>query len=358
MIIIPIHIFLDDKPINIPKILDEKYFGIKRRNIQNAVNKKTALSEDSKKKAYKKISSFCDDIPGLTMVASEEEFSGSITALNPIKFLNCIQDDYTQYYKQIVKGMYELDAQLESEVEKIKTKPPNTQVGLFWELLSDTNFPGTMFKGNLFEETNNKIQNIQITLRRIMVDVLFYILTAYEVEYNHHFLKRQNGDKPLFLKFLPFYHEKTLQNPSKLWFDRLQMLNGFETLQDFARAIPQLSVPPTHKDIDSQKRMLRKWRSGKDKELPSWENINSIAESIVKKQNLSMDDLESYQEQCRFAYAYVKIFQKLSNRLMDSESQELFGMDNIDVIEFFERYLYWHNYHAVLFMETSINTCP
>lgn len=351
MIIIPIHIFFDDRPTNIPKILDEKYFGIKRRNIQNAINGKTVLNEESKKNAYKKLSSLCDDIPGVMMVASEKEFLDSISDLNKIKFLDCIQDDYCRYFRQTIKEIFELDIHLETEVEKIKSQPPARQIDNFRNLISNSEFPGTMFEDNLFDDTDDEVQNIQITLRKIMVDSLFYILAAYDVEYNHHFLKSQNGDKPFFLRYLPSYEGDILQNPSKLWLERLQKLNEYKTITEFATAIPQLGVPPKDTNIESQKKMLRKWKTGKDKQLPSWENINSIVKTIVKKRNINMDNLELYQEQGRFGYAHIKIFQILLNRLMVENNKELFGMNNVEVIEFFERYLYWHNYHSVLFME-------
>ena len=95
---------------------------------------------------------------------------------------------------------------------------------------------------------------------------------------------------------------------------------------------------------------MRKWREGKDKQLPSWENVNTILEVVIKLNNLDEDDTEMYKEQGRYVYAHAKIFQILLNRLMIDESQELFGMDTEGVVEFFERYFYWHNYHAVMFM--------
>jgi hypothetical protein len=160
------------------------------------------------------------------------------------------------------------------------------------------------------------------------------------------------------LNYLPFYEGNTLQNPSKLWLNRLKTLSGFIKTDDFATAIPQLGVPPKNKDIESQKRMMRKWRAGKDKELPSWENVNSILEVALNFNNIDEDDIEFYKEQGRFMYAHAKIFQILLNRLMVDDSLELFGMDKIDVVNYFERYLYWHNYHSVMYAEQNINTRP
>ncbi|SMC92088.1 hypothetical protein SAMN02746065_11539 [Desulfocicer vacuolatum DSM 3385] len=287
------------------------------------------------------------------MISSEEEFSETFTTLNPLKLLDCIQDDYSRYYRQIVKEMFELDADLECEIEKIKLQPPNIQVEKFMNLLLDRKFPWTMYDDNLFEDSDDAIRNIQITLRRIIVDALFYMLAAYDIEYNHHFSKHLHGDKLVFLIYLPFYEGNTLQNPSKLWLNRLKALSGFKEINNFATAIPQLGVPPKNKDTRSQKRMMQKWIKGKDKQLPSWENVNSISEVVIKSNNVDENNIELYKEQGRNTYAHVKIFQILLNRLMVDESQELFGMDNKGVVEFFERYLYWHNYHAVMFMENQ-----
>jgi hypothetical protein len=71
---------------------------------------------------------------------------------------------------------------------------------------------------------------------------------------------------------------------------------------------------------------------------------------MVKKLNLGINDLDFYLEEHRLLYAHIKIFQKLLNLLMNENNQELFGMDTKGVVDFFGRYLHWHNYHSVMFM--------
>jgi hypothetical protein len=359
MIIIPIHIFLDDKPTSIPKFFNNKFLGIRRRNIRNAINGKNALSKDSKKNAYKKISSFSNETPGVKFIISEEDFSESLMSFDKSKPSSFIQDEYTRYYLQIIDEIFELDSHLGKEAEKIKLQPQKTQIDKFRELLLKSKFPWTMLNDNLFDGTDDELKNIQITIFKITVDILFYILAAYDVEYSHYFLKNIYGEQSIFLKYLPFFNEDTIQNPSKLWFDKLKTIGGFKTIHDFATAILQLRDEPENHDIESQMRMIRKWRVGQDKQLPSWENVNRILEVVIKSNNINdKNEIELYKEQGRFVYAHVKIFQILLNNLMVDNSLEKFGMDHTNVVDFFERYLYWHNYHSVIYAGQSTNTCP
>ncbi len=358
MIILPIHIFFDDKPSYLPKLCDEEYIGIKRRSIQNTIKGRTTLSDSSFKKIYRKLSLYCDETPPLRMVTTEEEFLLAFKSMDPIKLLNCFHSDNFQYYAEVMKPICELDAYLEKELKLIDLQPPETHLECVWRLLSNSDFPGTMLEDNLVKDGGNSIQNLQKIFTRLTIDLFFFIVAAWDVTYTQSYLKKTDGEKPIFLKFLPFLEGNVLMNPMRLFFEHIQDINEFENEHELATAIPLLGVSPKDTDPEIQKRMLRKWKAGKMKQLPSWENIYSMVEILVKRQNLNMDDWESYKAQAQLVYSHIKIFQNLLNIIMTNKLRELHGLSIVEIVDFFERYLYWYNYHTVMYTEKSINTLP
>ena len=288
------------------------------------------------------------------MVASEEKFSLYLQSMDLLKILNCIQSDDFQYYAQVINHIFELDMLLENKIKEIDgNQPEELQIKDFYNLLSAINLPGTMLKDNWGNDGDYSMQRANRVLLQLVVDIFFYMISAWDVVYTQNYIKDENGERPIFMKFLPFYDGDNLKNPSRLWFDHLQEINGFETEHEFATAIPLLGLPPRKIDPISQKRMLRKWKVGKTNQLPSWENIYSITEVLAKKRKLNMDDLDYYKSQALLAYSHLKIFQILLNRLMTDECRDEFRMDAFEVVESFERYLYWYNYHSVMFMENG-----
>lgn len=339
---------IEDKPKDLPKFFDEKYLGVKRRNIQNHIKGKNALSSKSLTQIYDSISSFCENNPTLRMVANKNEFISYIRSEDLINIIKSFQSDNCYYYDQFIQ-LFELGMNFEEKMKKIDgQKSEKDQLKEGFRIIIETNFPHTMLNDNLIEIETLSLPFFQKTLFNFNIDVLFYLIAAWDAYFTLAFSKKINIVGPILRKLLPTYEKGNLKNTITLWLDYIQNINGFENNEEFAKAIPQLSVSPKDIDFASQKRMLHKWKTGKEKQLPSWENIYVITEMLVKHQGLDMANLGAYKAQTQLVYSHIKIFQKLLSHLMDKRCRKIHGMNDQEIVDVFERYLYWYNYHSVM----------
>ena len=357
MLLIPIHILLDDKPQKISSLLNIDSVGVSRKTIKNVIAGNQKLSSKSIDKICLEVSGLFSDVYGcdINNILLKEMLSNPIDTTR-IKYFKFIEDEYTQYFRKIFGEILELDRCFSDDITEMRKDPIKKRIKSFIDLVYNTNYPANMLSDNIFEKNSLPLNNASKTLNRIRIDIMFYLSSAYEVEYNYRFYKKVNGNKSLTARYLPVIEEKTVKNPIEIWIDYLIQTNGYRSINEFAKSIPQLTVNPKDNNDVSKLRMMRKWRSGKI--FPTWENINCISETIAKKHYKGDDNkIEYLKEQGRFFAAYIKIYQKLLNMML-KDSQNQFGINERGVVDYFERYLYWHNYHSVCFKDQINQSQP
>jgi len=163
---------------------------------------------------------------------------------------------------------------------------------------------------------------------------------------------------------LPIYNKKndSWKAPIALWFDHMQKFFQYKSINDMAENIKQLNVPPRLKKKSSLIRTLRRWRQGK--QLPSWEYTELIIRCFIKKYKEENDQLividELILEECLVSFGAAKIMNFLHNIFQELISKPnhvikfnnkkiscIIKIEHNEIIDFYERYYYWHNYHLM-----------
>lgn len=350
MLITPLNIFFEGRPSKPFSFLKKEHVGVDKKTFRNFINGKHSLQKKSIETICCKIAGFAHDVPGLEIdVVVLRDMLSSPPDSRKIPNLNFLKDSYTQYYRRILMELLDLDRRFSVDFEMMRKRP----LSVFMDSVSRYPFPPYMFKDNLVEGPD-LIRCFEKTVNRIRADILLYLFSAYDVEHNHFFYKEVNGDKPLMAGYLPEFKNGKIRKPIEIWFDRIMKKYEYDSINEFAKFVPQLTVNPKNKNEQSQIRMMRKWRSGEV--LPSFETIDCIFEKIAKK-DWPGEDTEYIKETGRLFFFYVRLFQILLNG-MQRNPQQYFGFDQKGIVNFFERYLHWHNYHSVNFESDCLRSQP
>jgi len=101
---------------------------------------------------------------------------------------------------------------------------------------------------------------------------------------------------------------------------------------------------------------MRKWRNAQV--FPKWKSVDKMLQKLSKEKIklTNNEDIEYLKERGKIVYTYIKIFQKILNYLKSEKNSSKPHLNNLEIELFFERYYYWHNYHAMKLYATKFNT--
>jgi len=364
MILLPINIILNNKPNTLFPSIIEDFTGVTSKTLKNIISRKNKPRKSTIDKISSNMETSVNKIPGckfnrsnfikLLELCTESSENKDI---NPLHF-KIIEDVYTKYFQSVFYDILDKDIKIDNFIKCKYPQVNNIKTILNFKPLIDyilnCGLPDYMLTNITLEYYKNDLPLISFAKSIILLafDVIFYLASAYEVEYNNNFLlELKNGDKPIMTKFLPFLKDNNIANPMALWFDNIMANCAIKSINEFALMFSKISCN-TDNDIDynndSKLRQMRRWRKGEM--FPNLKNIDNIIEKLLreKMQLTNNEDIEYVKENARFCYAYIKIFQKFLNTL----KTEL-NLNNDKIESFFNRYYYWHNYHSVKFYEAK-----
>jgi len=356
MILIPINLILSDKPNNfvIPTKVIEKQTGVCFKTLKKFMNPERKTSQKTKNTISSNLNKNINKVPGMSFdqdkfleyfcsSEGEKDFDPSIIG-------NIIQDEYTTYTKKVCFEIISKDIDIDTFIQN-KIAPIGLDEAISFKPLVDyiynCGLPDYMLKTINIELYDHKMsaKTFFRTMVLLLFDVIFYISSAYEAEYNRNFLK---CDESKMTNFLPVLKHGDLLNPIVLWFDFIMKNGKIESINEFALMFPKISESNSENDIndDSKKRQMRKWRKGHM--LPKWKHIDKMVEKISReKMSLTVHEkIEECKERGRYYYAYIKIFQNFLNVLKSEINNPALNLNNQKVESFFKRYEYWYNYHS------------
>lgn len=165
-----------------------------------------------------------------------------------------------------------------------------------------------------------------------------YLLAAFEVSLmNSGFM--QPGQVLWIHKRILYYNDKNiLMEPIRIFFDLMLKNLGMKSNEQLAKELPALSVREQEKDVQSQLRQIKRWKSGEN--LPSWEYMRNFRDSFYPGDDHILLD-----------YAIVRFLQELWRKCL-SEIPILF-CDNKEIISIFQEYPKWQKHHQEKFAEWS-----
>jgi hypothetical protein len=371
MILIPINAILSDKPNNflIPTKVIEKLTGVKSfKTIKNMVNLKHKPKQKTIDTIASSLSKNINQVPGMSFDQDKfleyvsSKFAGNtVDAVDfePSIIGNIIQDEYTTYtkkvYSEILSQDIEIDTFIQNEIAPIGLEESISFKPLI-DYIYNCGLPDYMLNTINLELYDNKMSARRFfrTILLLLFDVIFYISSAYEVEYNKKLLK---CNESRMTKFLPVLKQGMLVNPIVLWFDFIMENCNIKSINAFALMFPKISKsdPDDIINDDSMKRQMRKWRKGHM--LPKWKHIDKMVEKISREMSLTIHErIEEHKERGRFVYGYIKIFQKFLNILKSEiNNNTASNLNNQKIESFFKRYEYWYNYHSVNITQIAAN---
>jgi hypothetical protein len=306
------------------------------------------------------LSNFFNKIPGVSF--DHDKFLEYIGAGGAVTFEPSIiiQDEYTIYTKKVFSEIISKDIDIDTFIQNEIAPIDLDEVISFKPLVDyiyNCGLPDYMIETINIELYDHKMsaETFFRTMVLLLFDVIFYISSAYEAEYNRNFLQ---CDESKMTKFLPVFEQDELVNPIVRWFDFIMHNCKIESINEFALMFPKVSESDPDKDIndDSKKRQMRKWRKGTM--LPSFKNIDKMIEKVSReKMSLTVyEEIEESKERGRYVYAYIKIFQRFLNTLKSEiNNNPALNLNNQKVESFFKRYEYWYTYHSANISQIDAN---
>jgi hypothetical protein len=355
MLLIPIHTLLDDKPGKLPQFFNEKNLGVCSKTIRNIINENHSASESSIKNIVENASTFFVKVDGISFdkdVFADSLIESEANLNSPMSLW--FNDKYFQYWIKIVDELMLLDIGFRNAVEEIKKAPNQNQEKMFIDFFYGYDYPGNMLNDNWDDRSDISFTKTIQRLNRIRIDTLFYLAAAYDVNFNYSFAKTQNGGKPFFSCYLPVDNNGKTKPPIGIWIEAIIEKNNFKSIAEFGRLLYSASqkndgdaegIGP-----DSVIRQVREWKSGR--RYPKWGKVDQICEVIAQKHNLKNDDLGAVKEEGKRTFAFAKGLQKILGLMLENPEQKL-GFNRAGVFDYFNRYLFWHNYHSLNFGRKS-----
>jgi uncharacterized protein YlzI (FlbEa/FlbD family) len=367
MLLIPIHTLLEDNPGRHPRIFEE--LGVSKDTVINLINGKHSPQKQTVKAISSKIAKTLGSLDGVIINQNLfEEALSTPGGISSALFHQSLNDVYLQYYYLILKKILRLDDCFQKELLKASTLSIEDQESLFVEVVRGFDFPGKMLNDNWIEENELTFAYALKTLNRVRIDILFYLFSAHDFNWAHCFGDLQSKNKSLFSRYLPKKSSGEVKKPLTIWFDSLieatckresyKKQSKRPSIRGFANYIAP-SFPMRSSDsvklnkeapnLSSVEKRIHDWRSLK--RFPTWKNVNRILEAVCKDEDASFEVIESTKEYGRLTFAYAKFFQKIYDLMM--EGSEKIDFNEEQILKYFDRYLYWHNYHSINFLECS-----
>ncbi|KPA15734.1 hypothetical protein MHK_004037 [Candidatus Magnetomorum sp. HK-1] len=355
MILIPINAILSDKANNliISTNVIEEFVGVSFKTLKNIMNFKHKTRQKTKDTIASNLSKNINQVPGMSFDQDKFlEYVGNgvcVMDFEPSEIRNIIQDEYTDYTQKVSSEIIYKDIEIDTFI-KNKIAPIGLEEVISFKPLVDyiynCGLPDYMLNTINIELYDNKMsaKTFFRTIILLLFDVIFYISSAHEVEYNKFFLK---CDESRMTKFLPVLKKNELVNPIVRWFDFIMHNCKIKSINEFALMFPKISESNSENDINdgSKLRQIRKWRKGHM--LPKWKHIDKMVEKVSReKMSLTVyEEIEEAKERGRYVYGYIKIFQKFLNLLKSEINNPALNLNNQKIEFFFKRYGYWYTYH-------------
>lgn len=359
MLLLPLDLLLLDRPNRFPGEMVSAFTGIPPKTAKRNLLGNQSIRPRTAEKVVFTLSEKLAKYDGVIF-----DSGGLLTFINnskrlptPKVLLNYIEDSYSRYcigeYKKI-ESLSDAAWKLFTDQIRMHHRPRGFEEVV--DLLFEHGLPSAMLSQEVLDFDNLRRQDITSeyffkSLDLLRLDIALFLLAARDVEYGFRLMQGAYGWKPIFADFLPQIREGKLYLPLALWFDRIIKNFDFPSINYFAKLIPNLSVRPKKQNADSKLRTMRKWRRGEA--LPTWENVDNICESLACLKFTDNEEIQLAKEQGKEAFKFILLFQRLLQAILATHDHPCLPLSERSAVEFFERYFYWHNYHAVLISEAG-----
>ncbi len=348
--LIPTNYLFEDLTFSHINLTDHTTLGLSRNTVKNFIQNKHTPQQRTKDKFFLAIVETITQMPGMDvdtdLLDSVIEDSSKVSMS---RTFDIFKDAFSKYTLSKFKDVVFLEQEFAYMAKEIKKIHKGSSSQLYFDIIKSVEFPGNMLSYNLVNNNYFSIEDAIMTQNRIWVDGVFYRMAARDVEENYRFYRQVRGNKSLVAPFLPCIQNQKIKYPVALLFDKIIREQGYHSINEFAISIPQLTNRPSQQKDESKKRMVYKYRSGEA--FPSREFVELMSDTIFKdKLNnrfTDPDDIHELKEQTISGFWYLNILHRLLKIIL--KNQAAYGLDKAGVFDFFERYLYWHNYHSVHF---------
>lgn len=325
MLLIPLHLLIDDSKTKFPSFFNEKTLGISRKTIENYLNQKSKPTQ----KSLNTIKSSLFN----TNLLDDKSIEKIISLFNNLNINSKWQS----------KGFQNLTNESVCYSQKLFFEMVNLNYSFTMDILSHG---GIKIERDKFISILDKYTNIEpinaiynsfdhfnyelhASFNLLRFDIILYILSSLDVDLNEFSLKNES----IFKFIIPCVENDILAPPYRLLTDRL--MKRFNIL-----SINELSHILCNNEIEyaDKKRFINRLRSHVKIYDPENKSVLDVFEKILNKESIEFKKIKSDIN----IYIYTS---KILNRLLIwIKKTEIFKSDQ-EIASFFSRYEMWYNHH-------------
>jgi len=165
---------------------------------------------------------------------------------------------------------------------------------------------------------------------KVLLRTNLFVLAAFEASLLHSDLVRPGVDLWIH-KAMPYYREANLIEPMRELFEVIMEKVGVSSIAQFAEQLKPLTVREQDKNVESQKRQIKRWVAGQVP--PSWEYMCLIRDSFFGGDDGVL-----------VSYGVTRFLQCMLKELRD-QYIPVFFKDEKELVWIFQEYPKWQEYH-------------
>lgn len=325
MLLIPIHLLIDDTKTKFPSFFNEKTLGISRKTIENYLNQKSKPTQKSLNTIRSSLSN--------TKLIDDESINKIISLFSNLNidskwqhkgFLN-ITNESTCNCQRIVFEMVNLNYAFTMDIVShggIKI----TRHNLVSILDKYTN---TEPIKSIYKSFNHSDYELHESLNLLRFDIILYILSSLDADLYKVLLRNESN----FKYIIPRVEDDGLASPYRLIIDNIMKKHNILSINELSHIMCD-----NEDEFPAKKRFINRLRSTIKIYDPENKSIFDVFNKIFNSKSIEFKKIEFEIN----IYTYIS---KIINRLLIwMKKTEIFKSDQ-EIADFFSRYNMWYNHH-------------
>jgi hypothetical protein len=325
MLLIPIHLLIDDSKTKFPSFFNEKTLGISRKTIENYLNQKSKPT----KKSLNTIKSSLFN----TNLLDYKSIEKIISLLNNLNIDSKWQS----------KGFQNLTNESVCNSQRIFFEMVNLNYAFTMDILShggikierDT-FISILDKyvniepiNEIYKSFNHSDYELHESLNLLRFDIILYMLSSLDVDLYEVSLRKESN----FKYIIPRVEDDVLASPYRLLIDKIMKRHNILSINELSHIICD-----NEDEFPAKKRFINRLRSTIRIYDPENKSVLDVFIKILNNKSIEFKNVE-------FEINIYIFTSKILNRLLIwMKKTEIFKSDQ-EIADFFTRYEMWYNHH-------------
>lgn len=325
MLLIPLHLLIDDSKTKFPSFFNERTLGISRKTIENYLNQKSKPTEKS-------LSTIRSSLLN-TDLFDDDSIENMISLFNNLNINSKWQS----------KGFLNLTNESVCNSQKLFFEMANLNYSFTMDILSHggikiekDNFISILDKYTLIEPISvvynsfdHSNYDTYASLNLLRFDIILYLLSSFDVDLNEF----TPDNKSKFQSIIPCIEDDILAPPYRLLIDKLMIRYKIQSINELSHIMCNNEI-----EFPARKRFINRLRSNVKIYDPENKSVLDVFNKILKSKSIEFKKIEFEIN----IYIYTS---KILNRLLIWLRKTTIFKSDQEIADFFSRYDMWYNYH-------------